>query len=203
MQASALQYPAEYAQDQQQRAAQPYTAQYSSNIMYNVPSQQQQQQNPQSPYEPVQQYQPRQSAAIEVLSTQFGVPQQYYVAGEGGPTSAPAAAMATQNVPSQYPSLSYTAQQSPVGREALAPAFAPGMNDPAQGSSQGAYPSQSYAAQGGSDIDNAYNTYQTELKRTFEHVRDGRLSEAGRLLLDITEWLLGSAEALGMQIIKS
>jgi len=163
--------------------------------MYNVPSQQPA--APQSPYESVQPYQPRQSAAIEVLSTQFGVPQQYYVAGEGGPTSAPATAMATQNVPSQYPPLGYTTQQSPVGRETIAPAYAAGMNDPNQGSSQGAFP-QSNNAQGGSEFDTAYSQYQTELKRTFQHVRDGRLSEAGASLLTISGWLLGNAEALGL-----
>ncbi|OCK85078.1 hypothetical protein K432DRAFT_73632 [Lepidopterella palustris CBS 459.81] len=193
IQPAGLPYPPEYAQEQQ-RASQQYP-QYGQNIMYNVPPQQAA--APQSPYEAVQPYQqPRQSAAIEVLSTQFGVPQQYYVAGEGGPTSAPATAMATQNVPSQYPPLGYTTQQSPVRRETLAPAYAAGMNDPNQGSSQGAFSQSNYAAQGGSEFDTAYNQYQTELKRTFQHVRDGRLSDAGTLLLNISEWLLGNAESL-------
>lgn len=191
IQPGALPYPQEYAQDQQ-RTPQQYS-QYGQNIMYNVPSQQPA--APQSPYESVQPYQPRQSAAIEVLSTQFGVPQQYYVAGEGGPTSAPTTAMATQNVPSQYPPLGYTTQQSPVGRETIAPAYTAGMNDSNQGSSQGAFP-QSNNAQGGSEFDTAYSQYQTELKRTFQHVRDGRLSEAGVSLLTISGWLLGNAEAL-------
>ncbi|KAK7538870.1 hypothetical protein IWX50DRAFT_670076 [Phyllosticta citricarpa] len=193
IQAGALQYPPEYGQDQQ-RTPQQYS-QYASNMMYNVPAQQQA--APQSPYESVQQYQPRQSAAIEVLSTQFGVPQQYYgVPGESGPTSAPAAGMAAQNVPSQYSNLSYTTQ-SPVGRDPLAPAYATGMSDPTQGGSHGAYAQPNYPASGASsDWDNAYAEYQTQVKRTFEYIRDGRLSEGGSCLLRITKWLLGNAEAL-------
>ncbi|KAB2571428.1 37s ribosomal protein s9 [Lasiodiplodia theobromae] len=199
--AGALQYQPEYGQEQQpqqqQRTPQQYS-QYASSMMYNVPAQQQA--APQAPYDSVQQYQPRQSAAIEVLSTQFGVPQQYYgVPGESGPTSAPAAGMAAQNVPAQYPSLSYTTQ-SPVGRDPLAPAYAAGMSDPTTAGSHGAYPQGNYAAQtqGASDWDNTYAEYQTQVKRTFECIRDGRLSEGGGCLLRITKWLLGNAEALGL-----
>lgn len=199
IQAGALQYQPEYAQaqeQQQQRTPQQYS-QYAPNMMYNVPAPQQA--APQSPYESVQQYQPRQSAAIEVLSTQFGVPQQYYgVPGESGPASAPAAGMAAQNVPSQYSSLSYTTQ-SPVGRDPLAPAYAAGMSDPTQGGSHGAYPQQGNynQTQGASDWDNTYAEYQTQVKRTFECIRDGRLGEGSSCLLRITKWLLGNAEALG------
>ncbi|KAE9977335.1 hypothetical protein BLS_001467 [Venturia inaequalis] len=192
MNAGPMQYSAEYAPDTTQRAQQqqqqPYQ-QYGSNIMYNVPSQQQQP-SPQSPYETVQPYQPRQTAAaLEVLTNQFAVPQQYY---EGGPTSAPASAIAAQSA--QYTPLSYTTQ-SPVGREPLTSAYATGMADANQGSSQGAYGQTSYAA---AELDNAYGQYQTELKRTFECIRDGRLADAGSSLIHISDWLLGNAEALGL-----
>jgi hypothetical protein len=190
MNAGPMQYQAEYAQDTQ-RPQQPYP-QYGPNVMYNVP--QQQQASPQSPYETVQPYQPRQSAAIEVLTNQFGVAQQYYVPGEGGPTSAPSSAIAGQNVPSQYTPISYTTQ-SPVAREPLASAYATGMADASQSSSQGAYGQTNYAAQ---ELDNAYGQYQTELKRTFECIRDGRLADAGSSLVHISDWLLGNAESLGM-----
>ncbi|KAF2087138.1 hypothetical protein K490DRAFT_73946 [Saccharata proteae CBS 121410] len=181
------QFAGSQIQAEQPRTQQQYP-QYASNMMYN------------SPYESVQPYQPRQSAAIEVLSTQFGVPQQYYnVPGEGGPTSAPAAGMAAQNVPSQYSSLSYTTQ-SPVGRDVLAPAYAAGMNAPTQGASHGAYPQANYPAtqQDAAGYDDAYAHYQSRLKRTFEYVRDGQLSEGSRNLYEITNWLLGNAEALGL-----
>jgi hypothetical protein len=198
MNAAPLQYP-EYPQESQrsQQQQQQYP-QYGSNIMYNVPSQPSA--SPQSPYETVQPYQqPRQTAAIEVLSTNFGVPQQYYVAGgEGGPTSVPNSAIPGQNVPSQYTPLSYTTQ-SPVGREPLASAYATGMADPNQNSPQAGYGQPAYGggAQADAALDNAYGQYQTELRRTFECVRDGRLAEAGNSLIHISDWLLGNAEALG------
>lgn len=139
-------------------------------------------------------------AAAEVLSTQFGTPQQqYYVpaAGDAGPTSAPNSAITPQNVPSQYPPLSYT-QQSPVGhpREALGSAYGAGIPDPSAQTGAAQYGS-GYTGQTTSDIDAAYGQYQTELRRTNESVRDGRLAEAGNSLLRVSEWLLGNAETLG------
>jgi hypothetical protein len=187
MNPASMQYQSEYGQDTQ-RQSQSY-GQYGSSIMYPVPSQQQA--PPQSPYEPVQQYQqPRQSTAIEVLTNQFGVPQQYYGAGEGGSTSAPISAIGTHNVPAHYPPMSYTAQ-TPASRESIPSAY--GMADTSQ-SSQAGYGQSGYTA---SELDTAYGQYQSELKRTFECVRDGRLAEAGGSLVSISEWLLGNAEVLG------
>lgn len=192
MNAPPLQYQTEYAQEpQRSQQQQQYQQQYGSNILYNVPSQQNA--SPQSPYEPVQPYQPRQTAAIEVLANQFTVPQTYY---ESGPTSVPNSALPGQNVPSQYTPMSYTTQ-SPVGRDSLASAYATGMTDPTQSSPQGGYAQSSYPAQPDSALDTAYGQYQTELRRTFECVRDSRLAEAGNSLIHISDWLLGNAEALG------
>lgn len=192
LQTGAMQYQAEYGQEQ--RAPSQYQ-QYGSNVMYNVPSQQPA--APQSPYEPVQPYQPRQNAAIEVLSSQFGVPQQYYVPGEGGPTSAPAAGMTPQNVPSQYSGLQYTSQQSPVSRDTLAPAFTPGMAESSQTATQGAYAQSGYQAQVESDhLASRYAEYQSEVKKINQYVRDGQLSEASQTLMDISQWLLGNVQGL-------
>ncbi|KAF2466280.1 uncharacterized protein BDR25DRAFT_77077 [Lindgomyces ingoldianus] len=205
IQPSGVPYGTQEYTPEQQRASQQQYSQYGGNVMYNVPGQQASA-TPQSPYESVQQYQPRQNTAIEVLSTGFGVqpvPQQYYgVPGEGGPTSAPASALAPQNVPSQYPSMGYTTQQSPVGREPLAPSYTqPGMSDPTQAPSQGPYAQPapaSYGDQGGNEYDDFYNNYQTELKKTFEYTRDGRLSEAAAQLFRLSDWLLHWAETLGL-----
>jgi hypothetical protein len=147
----------------------------------------------------VEQYQQNRDSAIQVLSTGFGVAQpQYY---ESGPTSAPASAITAQNVPSQYPSLGYSAPQAQVAREALAPAYtAAGMTDPHQAPSQGAYSQGTYSEpqpNSGNEYDDFYRNYQNELKKTFEHVRDGRLSEAGTLLFRMSDWLLHWAETLG------
>lgn len=203
MQTGSLQYQPEYASESARSQQQQQYGQYGSNIMYNVPSQQQAA-LPTSPYESVQPYpqQPRQSAAIEVLSTQFGVPQQYYVpgAGDAGPTSAPNSAIAQQSVPSQYSSLSYT-QQSPVAqaRDSMGSAYGAGMTDTSAHGGPPQYGTQGYSAQSGSEFDAAYQQYQSELRRTNESVRDGRLAEAGSSLVRISEWLLGNAESLGMR----
>ncbi|KAF2194591.1 hypothetical protein K469DRAFT_547052 [Zopfia rhizophila CBS 207.26] len=197
IQPSGVPYAAQEYSPEQQRASQQYP-QYGQNVMYNV-SGQQATATPQSPYEPVQPYQPRQSAAIEVLSNQFGVAQGYYVGGEGGPTSAPATALATQNVPSQYSSIGYTTQQSPVGRDTLAPSYtAAGMSDPNQPTSQGGYSQSNYGDPTANEYETFYNNYQTELKKTFEYTRDGRLSDAGAQLFRISDWLLHWAETLGL-----
>jgi hypothetical protein len=151
-----------------------------------------------SQYEPVEQYQQNRDSAIQVLSTGFGVAQAPYY--ESGPTSAPASALASQNVPSQYPSLGYTAPQASVGRETLAPAYTTaGMTDPNQATSQAGYAQGQYGEQqnAGNEFDVFYNRYQTELKRTFEHVRDGRLGEAAQQLFMLSDWVLHYAETLG------
>ncbi|KAJ4985774.1 hypothetical protein SVAN01_08770 [Stagonosporopsis vannaccii] len=188
-------------QPQQQRAAQQQYSPYGQNVMYSVPGAQGSATGS-SQYEPVEPYQQNRDSAIEVLSTGFGVAQsQYYnVAGEGGPTSAPASAIATQTVPSQYPSLGYTTQQAPVGREPLAPAYtAGGMTDTHQPTAQAGYSQPgSYSEQHGSgnEYDDFYNNYQSELKKTFQYVHDGRINEAGAQLHRLSEWLLHWAETL-------
>ncbi|KAF2997821.1 hypothetical protein E8E13_000503 [Curvularia kusanoi] len=187
----------------QQRSAQQAYSPYGQSVMYSVPGAQGSATGS-SQYEAVEPYQQNRDSAIEVLSTGFGVaqPQYYNVAGESGPTSAPASAIATQSVPSQYPSLAYTAQQAPVGREPLAPAYtAGGMTDPHQATAQAGYSQpSSYGEQHqtGNDYDDFYNNYQSELKKTFQYVHDGRINEAGAQLHRLSEWLLHWAETLGL-----
>lgn len=190
----------DYAPPEQQpaRASQQYP-QYGQSVLYGA-----QAAAPGSAqYEPVQQYQQGRDSAIEVLGTGFGVAQPQYYAGvpsEGGPTSAPSSAIAPQNVAPQYPPLGYT-PQAPVGREPLAPAYtAAGMTDPHPATSQPGYPQPGFGEpQGGAgnEYDDFYNNYQTELKKTFEHVRDSRLAEAATQLFRLSDWLLHWAETLG------
>lgn len=182
-------------QQSPQRASQQYSP-YGQNVMYGVAGAQGSASG--SSYEPVEQYQQNRDSAIQVLSTGFGVAQpQYY---ESGPTSAPASALATQSVPSQYPSLGYTTPQATVGRESLTPAYSnAGMTDPHQPTAQAGYSQGGYSDQqsAGNEFDVFYNRYQTELKRTFEHVRDGRLGEAAQQLFMLSDWVLHYAETLG------
>jgi len=137
------------------------------------------------------------------------VPQGYYVGtpgDAGGPTSAPNAGMAgtPQAVQQGYNHpMSYTTQ-SPVGRDSIVSAYATGMatdTAPATGAGAQTYaqPTAYTEQTNTTDLDNAYSQYQTELRRTFEHVRDGHLIDAGTLLVRISEWLLGNADNLGMK----
>lgn len=186
MQGTSLQYNPDYAQIAQRQQQQfPH---YTSQIMYSVSPQTQQQ----SPYETVPQYPPRQTAALEVLSTQFGVPQ-YYVTGET--TSAPVpASMAQQYTPAQFqPQLPYQPQASNT-QSSITSTYTPGMADfPQPSASEVSEPED----QDTSTFDRLHGEYQVALKRTFESTCAGRLAEAGRSLLEISEWLLGHAGELG------
>jgi hypothetical protein len=158
--------------------------------MYNVSNPQQP--PTQSPYEGVQHYQqPRQSAAIEVLSNQFGVPQQYYGAGESGPTSAPISGMGGQSTQTQYSQLPYN-QHSSAAREPIPSSY--GMAETSQ-SSQTGYGQAEYA---GNQQEAAYTTYQNQLKKVFGDIRDGKLADASGSLVSISDWLLTNAESLGL-----
>jgi hypothetical protein len=186
MQGNTLQYQGDYSQDPQRQQQFP---QYASQIMYSVPQQVQ----PQSPYDTVPQFQPRQSAAIEVLSTQFGVPQ-YYNSGE--PTTQPGPATIAQYAPPQFQQpIQYHQPSTSQGRSTLQPSYPTGMADFSQHSGPDPVEQQNPEA---AKFDQAYNQYQEALKQTFENTRAGRLVEASESLLEISEWLLGHAAELGM-----
>ncbi|KAL9072369.1 MAG: hypothetical protein Q9157_005127 [Trypethelium eluteriae] len=213
LQQSGMQYQPSYGESSQRPQQQQPQYQYGSNLMFNQQQQQSQQAQapPQQSYEAVQQYQPQENVALGVLSSQLEVPRQYFVPGEGGPTSAPAAPAMTQQqaIPSQYSSLSHTyPQPTGGGRASLTSAYGPGMNDPTHASSQGAaygHQQQEFSSvQGGGGAaaaaenwqDSAYENYQQALRETFQFTHDGRLAEAAETLLRISSWLLQNAESL-------
>ncbi|KAL9094182.1 MAG: hypothetical protein Q9165_003597 [Trypethelium subeluteriae] len=231
LQQSGMQYQPSYGESSQRPQPQQQPQyQYGSSLLYNQQQQQQQQQQqppaapPQQSYEAVQQYQPQENVALGVLSSQLEVPRQYFVPGEGGPTSAPAAPAMTQQqpVPSPYSLMSHTYPQPAGGggRASLASAYGSAMNDPTHASSQGAATaavaaygqqqqdfssvqgggggSSSSAAAAENWQDSAYETYQTALRETFQFTHDGRLAEAAETLLRISSWLLQNAESLGL-----
>ncbi|KAH0537845.1 hypothetical protein FGG08_005458 [Glutinoglossum americanum] len=179
-----LQYQSEYPQDPQRQH--PFH-QYGSNPMYNVP--QQVSQNPS--YDPVQQYPPRQSAAIEVLSSQFAGVQQYYE-----PTSAPGPVGPSQHAHSQFSSIQYP-QQASLGRSPLPQPYASGLGGLSQVSAPEPMEEQEFG-QGSSAFDQAYDQYQTALKQTFLDARSGHLIEAGNSLEKVSDWLLSHAVELGL-----
>ena len=183
-----FQYQAEYAQDSQRQ--QPYPQQYASQLMYGVS--QQQAPNP-TPYESVPQYQPRQSAAAEVLSNQLGVPQYYNPSASGGTSTPAAVSPQYPTAPYQQP-LQYTSPADPERSSLVSPY--PGMEP------EFAQPPTTESAQlqqrQPDRYDVFYNQYRRALRETNENTSRGRLVQAGESLLEISEWLLGNAEGLGM-----
>ncbi|KAL9044915.1 MAG: hypothetical protein Q9214_001980 [Letrouitia sp. 1 TL-2023] len=182
----ALPYQTDYTQDSQ-RGQQ--FATYPTQMMYNVPQQQQ----IQSPYEAAQHSQQRQSTAVEALSTQFGVPPFYHGSestGASGPASTSQQYTLThfqQPIPYQNP--------GSAGRITLPSSFPTAS---AEYQSTTAADVAEQQEQDSSAFDVAYNQYQEALKQTFEYSSKGRLAEAGQSLLEISEWLLGHASELGL-----
>lgn len=183
-----ISYPPEYPQESQQRQ-QSYQS-YNPSL-YSLPPQPHS-----STYTPVPPFAPRQTAAIEVLASQFGGTSQYYVPGES-PTTVPPGVSHHQSS-SQFSSPPY-GQYSPSASR-LPPAFSsnipelnqPGPSEPVDDPEFGQQQQTNSVA-----FDDAYNQYQTALKRTFQNAREGRLGEAGTSLLTITDWLLSNAVELG------
>ena len=189
MQGSSLQFQPQYPQEpQRQQQFQTYT----SPMAPNVPQQAQ----PHSPYDAIAQYQSRQSAAIEVLSTQFGVPQ-YYNPGEA--TSAPGPASMPQNYASanfpqqvQYPSASLERSVAPQPYQPVMAEYdRPEVAAP---------PAEESAQDTGPDA--RYEWYQAEMRALNQNISEGRLSEAGPSLLKLSEWLLGNVVGLGMFMLR-
>jgi len=194
---SALQYgqnmETQNAQRQQQQAQ--YQS-YGSGLMYGMAQPQTQQQPSQSAYEQVPQYRQRPSAASETLATGFGVPQaaQYYLAGQAGPTSAPAPELTGQQIAAQYQQATYP-QPGPSASQSYPSA----MVDSSQSGAYATYAQQPQytTQQPGHTVDQAFNEYQSRVRSIFTLVRDGTLRDVGTHLLQISQYLLGNAEALG------
>ena len=186
--------PAQYGSDIQtpETQRQQYQ-QYGPNVVYGIA----QPQTAQSTYEQVPQYRSRTNNASETLATQFGVPQtaQYYLAGQPGPTSASAPELSTQQIPSHYQQPDTYPQPGPSSAQAY-----PGtLMDPSQSGAytafvqQHQYPTQQQAP----PIDQGFDRYQNQVRTIFTLARDGVLRDIGTPLLEISQYLLGNAEALG------
>ncbi|KAL4918035.1 hypothetical protein BDW62DRAFT_217720 [Aspergillus aurantiobrunneus] len=172
--------------DHQERQ-QPFPS-YEPEMVYNLG-----QQGPtQTPYEVVPQYSSRQSASLDSLSGQFPVPQ-YFVPNE--PSGA--------GLPSPYlpPGLSLSAynQPGPIGRSSATQPFPATMADMTPVGAAGQQQAVSQP-QGLPEMPPAepYRQFQRALRGTIDHTRAGRLVEASRSLLDISEWLVASARELGI-----
>jgi hypothetical protein len=164
---------------------------YDSTMLYGFG-----QQGPaQGHFEVVPQYQTRQSAAIDVLSNQFAVPQ--YFAPEESAGSGVAALSPYLNAQLQ------PYNQGPMARPNTTQSFSAPISDFSaigSGSMNRLDQPQTESQQQQSDqpsLEEAIGRYQHILRRTFDQTRAGRLVEAGGSLLEISEWLVTHARDLG------
>ncbi|OAT12395.1 hypothetical protein, variant 3 [Blastomyces gilchristii SLH14081] len=191
LQGGGLQYESNFSstspRNQQPDQQQQRLSQYDGDMVYGITPQAQ----PQPPYEGVSQYQPRQSAAIEVLATQFGVPQYFQPAG-------PAVAGVSDQylTASQVQSTQYSQPASPT-RASTTSALPEIMADLHASAATEGLEHADFPRESPSGFDDAYNQYQRALRQTFENTRSGRLLDASQSLLEISEWLLGNATELG------
>lgn len=189
-QATTFQYQPEFLQDPQRQRFQQYPAQ----MMYNVPQQTQ----TQSPYDPVGQYQRRQTAAVEVSSSQLGVSPHYYSTGEIPTASTPAAMLQGYSTTAYQQSMQYNAPNA-LGRSTLASPYSAMPPDFAQtGSAEG--PEQQEQ-----EIDIAAENndrYYRAIGETNHSTSMGMLVEAGDSLLQVSDWLLTNAVRLGRLISR-
>lgn len=180
-------------QSQRQDAA--FVPSYDSSMLYGFG-----QQGPaQGPFDVVPQYSTRQSAAVEALSNPFSV-SQYFTPEESTATGVPA-------LPN-YPSSQMSYNHLYMARQSASQSFPATMAEFSVGnlttSRLEPQPHQQqpepphHAAHDPAPLEEAYLQYQQALRNTFDHTRAGRLVEASRSLLEISEWLVTNARDLGM-----
>ncbi|KAL8764259.1 MAG: hypothetical protein Q9184_000228 [Pyrenodesmia sp. 2 TL-2023] len=181
---SSLQFPTDYNQDLQRS----HFPQYTSQMGYNVSQQRQ----PRSPYDAMPQYQPRQSAAIEVLSNQFGVPQYFHTAESVGGSA--------QTSPAQQYTPSHFQQPLPyqapgLDRPSIPEAYPAGMAEYADSGAQQV--AEQGEPQTSSQDDEHNDRFPAAIRQVFRDTSEGRLVEATQSLLEISDWLLVHAQELG------
>ena len=179
MQGNSLQYQPDYGQDPHRQ--QQFTG-FTSQMMHSVPQQIQ----AQSPYDNLPQFQPRQSAALEV-SNQFSAPQ-YYSTGQS--TSASVAA----SMPQQYAPVTFQPQtpyqpnpllsRPSIPQQTFTPVMAElPQADPPEPEDQ---PTQSWERE-----------FDDRIRVINHHISDNRLNAAAPLLLELSQWLLGRVSEFG------
>ena len=196
------QQPAGYAAEDQrsQHNLQPY----GHGMIFGVPSQASSQTRS-TRYDSTQQYPQRSNTTLDVLSTSYAIPQQYYVGGNtrGSRRSdiSPPSRVAGQ-LTSQYSPLQYSQSSHNIRSSNSTSSYSNVLDNEPQTVAHPIFESTQYAyqtqpAQTASDYDNTYDAYQTELKKTYGYIHDGQLREASGNLLMVSKWLLGNVEALG------
>lgn len=168
---------------------------YDSGILYGYG----QQGSGQGPFDGVSQYSSRHSAVLDAaLSNPFSV-LQYFTPEESTATGVPAL--------SSYPNSQISYNQLHMARQSTSQSFPSTMPEYPVGnlttSRLESQPHQHqpdpphHAAPDPAPLEESYLQYQQALRSTFDHTRAGRLVEAGRSLLEISEWLVTNARDLG------
>ncbi|GIZ46491.1 hypothetical protein CKM354_000961700 [Cercospora kikuchii] len=191
--AQTMQYSADMqGADVQRQSDNSQYQQYGSTHMYSMA--QPTQQSTQSPYDPVSRYSQRPGTASETLASQIAASQtaaaQYYLAGQSLP-SATVPEMAPPHLPSQYQASAYAA----AGPSST---YASAMMDPTQSGAYSYATTTQYTPSSAQSVDQAFANYQNQIRTLFTNVREGSLREVGGLLMDVSLYLLGNAEALGL-----
>lgn len=192
-----------HAPQEQQHQHYPSLAQYESAMLYGFGHHGPTQGGGGPAFEVAPPYSSRQSAAIEALSNQFAVPQ-YFTPEETTPPGAPGLSPylnphLSYNHPGPMPRPSNSTQPFPTTMAdfgAIGPCASNRLD--AQPLNQSTESGQQHPEQDFSCLDQAYAQYQRALRNTFDHARAGRLLDASRSLLEISEWLVTNAQDLGM-----
>ncbi|KAL2815931.1 hypothetical protein BJX63DRAFT_153248 [Aspergillus granulosus] len=172
--------------DHQQQRQQSFPS-YESEIVYNLGQQGQ----AQASYEVVPPYPSRQSAALDSLSGQFAV-SQYFAPNEPSGAGIPATYLAPGL------SLSPYNQPGPTGRSSTTQAFPANTTDMTPVGAAGQQQPLPQTLPEPSPSAEPLRQFQRALRGTIDHTRSGRLVEASRSLLDISEWLVVNARELGI-----
>ncbi|KAL6713072.1 hypothetical protein ACLMJK_009193 [Lecanora helva] len=189
MQAPSFPYQPEYVNDPQSQRF----PQHPPQVMYNVPQSQSPYSIPQtqSTYDQTRQYQPRPAAATDVLSNQFGMPQQYYSGTDTPNTNTPLV------MPQNYQTTPYqqNVQYNPssaLGRSTLASPY-PSM--PAESRQTSTTENPQTVTDSAADNN---NRFYRAIREVNSHTYRSMLVQAGRSLLEVTDWLLRNAGPLGL-----
>lgn len=195
MQGVEMQYSPAYVQDvsRQQALGQPQSHQPYGQFAQGaiVPSAPQP-----SMYDPMPPYQQRQSATIEVMSSQLGAMPQYMQQSDQASLQLPSA---PTHYGSSQPEQSHY-QQSTVHRESLPSQYPSGGVDyplvEAQQSQQASQPPQQSLAEQEA-LQDELRQYEQQLRTTFDSIVAGRVTDAAEKILVISRWLVGAVVPLG------
>lgn len=195
MQGVEMQYPPAYVQDVSRQQAlgqpqphQPYGQFPQGSMLSSTPQP--------TMYETMPQYQQRQSAAIEVMSSQLGAMPQYMQQGEQPGLQMPQAASnygSSQPEQTQYPVAAVHRGTLPSQYSQEAVDY--GMIETQQSQQPPQPPPPSAAEQ--EALQQEVREYEQHLRTTFEDIMAGRMTEASEKILQISRWLVGNVVNLG------